>query len=141
VCDAERACARGVGGGGGGSRAVGLDGAASLPLSLRLKKEVMGWDGAGAERQPVALGRAVTYLYRHVGLIVVGGGGGVRWSTGSDASVCWTRRVSAVGNKKWLRVAGRVHRAVLGTACVWLPRSCRRVLTFAPYREAPCCGN
>ena len=24
----------------------------------------------------------------------------------------------AVGNKKWLRVTGRVHRAVLGTACV-----------------------
>jgi len=77
-------------------------------------------DGGGAEQQPVALSRAVTYLYvltRWSGCLWWCGG--VRWATGSDASVCWTRRVSAVGNKKWLRVAGRVHRAVLGTACVW----------------------
>jgi hypothetical protein len=120
-CDAERACARGVGGGGGGSRAVGLDDAlprSALCLSLRLKKEVMGWEGGGAEMAASGT-RARGHVPVSTRRSVCWGGVVVRWSTGSDASVCWTRRVSAVGNKKWLRVAGRVHRAVLGTACVW----------------------
>lgn len=152
----ERACARGVGvgGGGGGSRAVGLDDA-SLSLSPWLpclKKEVdwdgwmggWGWRGTGG---PVALARVVTYLCRH-------DRSGWWWWWWWCAYVRAVRRRrglfcfgmldetrSAVGNKKWLRVAGRVHRAVLGTACEKLPRGCRPGFGFAPYREAPCCGS